>query len=142
MKKLLAICALLLCCAGAAAKTSPQRITVINKTSTDVYVFDWGDKPIHFLKLSPERYLVRPHGKYRDNDQAIILSGRKIKDMEKGGKLRIRFYDRRFIDSIPIEDLPDEVLCIEEQVLSLETLRSNGFSITLDDPEVEPLRQP
>ena len=142
MKKLFAICTLLLCCAGAAAKTSPQRITVINKTSTDVYVFDWGDKPIHFLKLSPERYLVRPHGKYRDNDQAIILSGRKIKNKEKGETLRIRFYDRRFIDSIPIEDLPDEVLCIEEQALSLETLRGNGFSITLDDPESEPFRQP
>ena len=133
MKKLLAACLLLLCCSVGAAKNSPQRITVVNNTSQDVYVFDWGDKPIHFLKLNAEKYLVRPHGKFRDNDQAIRLSARKIRNMEKGEKLTIRFYDRRFIDSIPIENLPDEVLYLEQQELDIEALRRNGFVITLED---------
>lgn len=137
MKKLLTSLLLTIFSLCAWGKGDVQPITVVNNTRNDVYVFDWGNKPIHFLKLTPEKYLVPPHGQKRDNDTALRLTPRMIKRMNKGETLKLRFYDRRFIDSIPIRNIPEEVMYIQEQEWSLEALEQNDFVITFDDRKPE-----
>ncbi len=115
-----------------------QVVRVENHTDFPVYVFDWGYNPIWFLKRNPEQYIVMPHNRARDNEEAIVLRPAQYKKLEKGATLIVRFYDVKFINSIPERDLNEETLYLEERIYTLDDLIRDNFTITYTGADQAP----